>query len=428
MTEQNGGYKIVLTSDLPTMSDFGDDAFMAFMCTFPNGVVRRFLEKYLKPNLDEQGRPVFASYGLRKVESVLAREFGEENVVVSHPETLDEHVGDDTRVIGISSHDPMGLAYVSRTYNSIIQFGGEPVNYFYFKQLMDHPVLRERDRERTKLMVGGPGAWQIAETNMQDAFGIDTLVHGDATRDLPGVIHDVLDGKDIGREVRLSPVDPATDDVPLIIKPASFGCVEITRGCGRACKFCYPTTRKRYSFPIDYIMKEVEVNVRGGSKSIFVVTDDIFLYETKPNFVPNREKLVELFSRIAAYPGVEEIHLSHSAMAPVVSDPKMVEEITPFLLEKTRRRLNKKPFITTEIGVETGSARLLKKNMPGKALPFSADEWPEIVDTGLGILNDNSWYPLCTFLTGTPDETEEDVLATLELFDRIKDPTNAALT
>ncbi len=63
----------------------------------------------------------------------------------------------------------------------------------------------------------------------------------------------------------------------------------------------------------------------------------------------------------------------------------------------------------------------MNKNMPGKALPFSADEWPEIIDTGLGILNDNSWYPLCTFLTGTPDETEKDVLATLELMDKISD-------
>jgi radical SAM superfamily enzyme YgiQ (UPF0313 family) len=197
--------------------------------------------------------------------------------------------------------------------------------------------------------------------------------------------------------------------------------VEITRGCGRGCQFCYPTTRKRYSFPIDFVMKEVETNVKGGSKSIFIISDDIFLYEVGPNFVPNRKKVVELFSKIASYPGIEDIHLSHAAMAPVVADPKMIEELSPILLEKSHRRMNGKPYTTTEIGVETGSVRLMKKGMRGKALPFKIEDWHEIIDTGLGILNDNSWYPLCTFLVGPPDETEEDVLATLELLDRIKD-------
>ncbi len=418
---ENGGAKIVLTSDLPTMSSFDDDPFMAFLCTFPHKIVHRFLAKYFEPKLDGQRRPVFASYGLRRVEALLVREFGEENVVVAHPETLHKFVGDETRIIGASSHDPMGLAYVSRTYNALLGFESDAVNYIYFKQLMEHPIIRGRDRQSTKLMVGGPGAWQIKEMNMQDAFGIDILVHGDAERDLLGVVHDVLNGKDVGREVQLSHVNPESDGIPTIVRPASYGCVEITRGCGRGCQFCYPTTRPRYSFPIEHIMKEVEVNVKGGSKSVFIISDDIFLYEVKPKFVPNREKIVELFSRIASYPGVEEINLSHAAMAPVVADPKMIEELSPILLEKTHRRYNGKPYATVEIGVETGSVRLMNKSMRGKALPYSVDDWHEIIDTGLGILNDNSWLPLCTFLVGPPDETEEDVLATLELFDRIKD-------
>jgi radical SAM superfamily enzyme YgiQ (UPF0313 family) len=152
-----------------------------------------------------------------------------------------------------------------------------------------------------------------------------------------------------------------------------------------------------------------------------VVTDDLFLYGVKPRFHPNREKLVKLFSSMAGYPGVEEIHLSHAAMAPVVADPGMIGELTPILLEKTKRRLNGEPYVTAEIGVETGSVRLMEKNMHGKALPFSVRDWHEIVDTGLGILNDHSWYPLCTFLVGTPEEEEEDVIQTLELLDRIED-------
>jgi len=403
------------------MSDFGNDPFMAFLCTFPYKLVKRVLEKYLVPKVDEDNHPIFASYGLRRVESVLVQEFGEENVVVAYQQHLDKFVGENTKIIGVSSHDPLGLAYVSRTYNALIGFGGEAVNYHYFKQLMEHPVIRGRNKKKTKLLVGGPGAWQIRETKTQDFFDIDILVHGDAEGDLVKYVREILDGKDVGREITLRAVDPRKDEIPTIRRPASYGCVEITRGCGRGCKFCYPTTRRRYSFPIQHILKEVEVNVSGGSNSVFVITDDIFLYETKPNFVPNRRKLVELFSKIAKVPGVEEIHLSHAAIAPVVADPKTVEELSPILLEKTRRRLDGKPYVTAEIGIETGSVRLMKKSMRGKSLPFKIENWQEIVENGLGILNDNRWYPLCTFLVGPPEETEEDVLATLELFDKIKD-------
>jgi len=415
------GVKIVLTSDEVTMSNFGDDAFQAFMCTFPIGFMGKFIEEKIGVEFHPDGRPKLASYGLRKVEALLQDRFGEENVVIAHPKMLHRFVGKDTKVIGISCHDPMGMAYVSTTYNSLIHVGGDAVNYHYFKKLLQHPAIANRDRKKTKLVAGGPGVWQINDTNMQDEFGIDTLLYGDAELDLPEIIQRIIDGEDVGKKVEMRPVDASRVNVPLIRGPASFGCVEITRGCGRNCQFCYPTLRRRYSFPLSYILKEVEINIKGGNKSAFLVTEDLFLYETHPNFVPNREAIVNLITSIARYPGVKEIHLSHAAMAPVVKDPKMVEEITPYLLEKTRRTLRGKKYVTAEIGVETGSIRILKKSMAGKALPFRVEEWHDIIDTGLGILNDNSWYPLCTFMTGTPDETEDDVLATLELFDRIKD-------
>jgi radical SAM superfamily enzyme YgiQ (UPF0313 family) len=80
----------------------------------------------------------------------------------------------------------------------------------------------------------------------------------------------------------------------------------------------------------------------------------------------------------------------------------------------------KKPFISVEVGIETGSVRLMKKYMKGKALPFSVDNWPELVVQGIGMMNDNDWWPLCTIMTGQPDETEEDVIATLNLIDDLR--------
>jgi len=172
-------------------------------------------------------------------------------------------------------------------------------------------------------------------------------------------------------------------------------------------------------------MKEVKTNINGGTGTIFTVTEDIFLYKSKPGFIPNREAIVKLYKTIASYPGVEHILLSHASLAPVIYDRKLLEELSPILLEKTRwtPELNKsysKRFVSVEVGIETGSVRLMKKYMKGKALPYSVDNWPELVVQGVGIMNDHDWWPLCTIMTGQPDETEDDVRATLDLIDDLR--------
>ncbi|MCK5561229.1 MAG: B12-binding domain-containing radical SAM protein, partial [Thermoplasmata archaeon] len=208
--------------------------------------------------------------------------------------------------------------------------------------------------------------------------------------------------------------------IPLIKHAATYGTVEVTRGCGRGCQFCSPTMRKKYSFPLSHILKEVEITINNGCKMIFPNSEDIFLYKSNAGFKPNRKEITKLFKGISTFPGVEYIHLSHASLAPIIYDPKILEEITPYLIDKTKRDLRGKKYVTVEVGVETGSVRLMKKYMKGKALPFSVDKWPELVVQGVGIMNDYDWYPLCTIMAGMPDEKEEDVLATLELIDDLK--------
>jgi radical SAM superfamily enzyme YgiQ (UPF0313 family) len=172
-------------------------------------------------------------------------------------------------------------------------------------------------------------------------------------------------------------------------------------------------------------MKEVEINIKDGATSIFTVTEDIFLYKCKERFIPNREAVVELFKTIASYPGVEHILLSHASFAPVIYDELLLEELTPILIEKTKwnpqtNQMYKQPFISVEMGIESGSVRLMNKHMKGKALPFSVDNWPELVVQAIGTMNDYDWWPLCTIMTGQPDETEEDIIATLDLIDNLR--------
>jgi len=419
--EGDGGYPIVLTASRAEANHYSNNPFAAFICTFPKKISGYLLKEHLS-NLEsnKDGTAKQTIYGLRKIESLLINEFGEHNVVVTHYDNLNKFIGKKTKIVGISTMDPLGLAYVSTTYNSLIGFGGEALNASEFKKLVTHPSIQ---KYKPKIVVGGAGSWQISEINAQANLGIDILFQGEGEHDIVTLFKKILNGEQVPPYYIAQ--KPNMEEVPLIKHAACYGMVEITRGCGRGCQFCSPTMRTKYSFPLDHIMKEVEINIKEGAKSIFTVTEDLFLYKSKPGFIPNREEIVKLYKSIASYPGVEHILLSHASLAPVIYDKKILEELTPILIEKTKwhpdtSKLYKQPFISVEIGIETGSIRLMRKHMKGKSLPFSVDNWPELVLEGIGIMNDYDWWPLCTIMTGQPEETEDDVRATLDLIDDLR--------
>jgi radical SAM superfamily enzyme YgiQ (UPF0313 family) len=419
--EDADGVSIVLAASRAEANEYDSNPFAAFVCTFPKKLSGYALKEYLS-NLEnnKDGSAKCTIYGLRKIESMLIDEFGKNNVVVSHYDNLHKFIGEKTKVVGISTMDPMGLAYVSTTYNSLIGFGGEALNASEFEKLVTHPSIQ---KYKPKIIVGGQGSWQINEAKAQEKLGIDLLFQGEGEKDLIDMFKKLMHRESVPKNFKAKKTE--REKVPLIEHAASYGMVEIMRGCGRGCQFCSPTMRTKYSFPIDHIMKEVEINIKEGSKSIFTVTEDIFLYKSKKNFIPNRKEIVKLYKTIASYPGVEYILLSHASFAPVIYDNKLLEELTPILIEKTKWNpktsyMYKKPFISIEVGIETGSVRLMNKYMKGKALPYGVDNWPELVVQAIGKMNDYDWWPLCTIMTGQPEETEEDVIATLNLIDDLR--------
>ncbi|MBI4416593.1 MAG: B12-binding domain-containing radical SAM protein [Euryarchaeota archaeon] len=417
------GVKIVLTAPRGEMSSYSGDPFSAFIAVFPEKVIPRPILRleWFRPNDNPDGSAKFVPYGLRKVEALLLDAgIPREDVVCCHPDNLERFVGPKTTVVGITSMDPMGLAYVSVTYNSMIAVPGESVDAREFRRIMENPVFRKYD---PVVIVGGAGAWQVRHAGMVERWGVDVLLHGEGELIVADLFKRALAGETLEKEVHGSKVP--IEFIPTIKGAASYGVVEITRGCGRGCQFCSPTNRRRHSLPLDHIMKEVEVNVRAGATEIFLATEDIFLYECGPRFEPNPEALETLFTAIARHPGVDYVHLSHLAIAPVAYDPRCVERISPILLEKTRytpkfRPNYKEPFVTALFGIESGSIRIMKKYMRGKIWPYPIEQYHEVNVQGVGILNDNRWKPMATLITGWPDETPDDTVETLELLDKLK--------
>ncbi len=420
------GKKIVLTASATEMSDFLNNPFIAFVGGFGKGPIPlSYVRKTLYPHHPKKsdGQASYAPYGLRKVESILLEGgFSPNDIVVANPEDLDIFIGPQTRVVGISSMDPTGMGYVSKTYSSIVG-GGEPMNRIEFRKLVMHPAIKKY-KNNLKIIVGGYGSWQLERQHVSESYGIDCVLMGGRPGPIVELFKKAVSGEPIPR---IAKADESLDnwnynlEMPLTTNVAIHGAVEISKGCGRNCQFCTPTMQHKIDVPIEKIMAEVALSTAQGSDHITLITEDLFLYGAKDKrFIPNREAVVNLCNKVAKHPGVKSIQAAHMSLAPVSHDPQMIKELAEVLIEKSWYSFGKKPIITAETGIETGSPRLMKKYMAGKMLPFQPEQWQDVVTNAFGILNDNDWYPLATLIIGLPDEKEEDMLQTLELMDKLK--------
>lgn len=421
------GKKIVLTAPLTESIDHAGFFIQMSLASIPGWmewVIDKKYPQWRDVPVNEDGSSGTAPAGLRVVEAVLAREFGRENVIVCYPEDLNKFLGPETRVVGISTHNPLGTTFAAGVYASIFGSSKEPVNSLYARKMFD-TIRTHPNRSNFKVVLGGSGSWQIGETNTHEEFGIDCVVSGRAEAvDTIDVFRKALDGDPIPRNV--DPHHPKSI-TEMIVPEArtSFGVIEMTTGCGRRCSFCMPDLNPRISFPKDQIMKAVEANVQAGNKQISLATEDMFVWRTDeaglPFFVPNRAELLDLYRDIVEYPGVEQITLSHSTMAPALVDPELIKQLSDMLLDHSPIRLKavsthpEGRALAPLIGIETGSVRIARKIMAGKSLPFDVKYWPHVVLEGLKVLNENNWFPVCTLIIGSPDETDEDSMATLDM-------------
>ena len=151
------GYKIVLTADRTLMSEYHGGLFLGFSACVPNGLIPdRFYFSLLCPSVgvNRDGSVGFASCGIRKIEAALLNHgFNREDVIVAHPEYLDKVVGPDTRVVGISETDPLGVAPATSAFTELL--GGEAYMAIKFRELLNHPALKML---KPKTVIGGPGA------------------------------------------------------------------------------------------------------------------------------------------------------------------------------------------------------------------------------------------------------------------------------
>jgi hypothetical protein len=275
------------------------------------------------------------------------------------------------------------------------------------------------------VIVGGSGGWQITQTDSWEELGVDCVVEGRSeSADTLALFDRALRGEPLPRQVDVA--HPKSREAILFPdKRTTFGVVEMTTGCGRRCRFCVPDLNPQIDMPRDKILAAVRANVRDGNKQVSLATEDMFIWgqvqTDTPFYFPNREALLDLYSAVVDTPGVEQHVLSHATIAPAVVDPVLIRQLSEKLLDKSPIHLphlsshSKHKALVPLIGLETGSVAMAKRIMPGKAVPFPIDEWPSVVVRGLEVLNANNWFPAMTLIVGNPDETDDDVRATLDV-------------
>jgi radical SAM superfamily enzyme YgiQ (UPF0313 family) len=377
----------------------------------------------LKNEVAPDGQAKYVPQGLRVVESLLLQRFSPDEIAVCYPDQLGQFVGDETRVVGIHAHNPLGITFATDVYAYFYGREAEPINAAEFRRLILHPALRQH-KPHLKLIVGGPGAWQIEKKNLQDEWQIDCLVDGESEEVVLPLFEAAVRGEALPR--RVEGRSPTLSRIPPLRHRSTFGAVEITRGCGRGCQFCSVALRAGKSIPLEQILRNVPVQVAEGADTILLVTEDIFLYEQGPRFTTNLPALKRLLESVAAVPGVQYVMLTHGTMAPLVKEPRIIEELSEVAVGKS---VNQHPASTHPekryanlfVGLETASVRLFNQHMKGKAYPYRPEQWPDVVLKGMEILNKHNWFPFCTFILGLPGETREDTKQSLDLLFALQD-------
>ena len=403
------GSRIVLTADRTLMSGYNGHIFLGFSACVPRGLIpdRLYFSLFCPAvEAEKDGSARFAPNGTRKIEAALLEYgFRREDVMVAHPEHLGKAVGPETRVLGITENDPLGIGPATSTFTQL--FGGEAYMAFKFRELLEHPAIKHY---RPRIILGGPGAWQIDEETRR-RLGIDCVVVGEGEKVAGPLFEKAVRGERIPGMVEGEVVE--ADRIPVIRGPTINGVVEIARGCGRGCAFCVPTLQNYRCLSIEHILKEVEVNKRAG-KDPLLHAEDVLRYGAKGLEI-NREAVVNLFKAVKGYPGVENVGISHFALASVATAPDLVEEISKILGAGEGGR-----FIGGQTGIETGSPKLIRRHMLGKCRPFSPEEWPDIVIRSFEILSENSWVPCATVILGLPGESDEDAEETARLVEELR--------
>ncbi|NLH16945.1 MAG: B12-binding domain-containing radical SAM protein [Phycisphaerae bacterium] len=361
---------------------------------------------------DSAGRAMLAPLGLRRIESsLLASGFSLEEVVITTPEALDRVLGPWTKVVGVSSSDPLGYGMSNTTTTSF--WGGELYTRFWMRQLLDK-IGRVKRQFGYKVIAGGPGAWQWRAYPDETAERvIDTVFEGYFEAEGPGRIRGLMDGRLSARHV-VGPM-PCVEQIRPIRGASCMGVVELSRGCGRGCRFCAMARVPMIHLPPEIICEDLRINRDAGVRAVVSGSEDFFRYGGS-GVRPNVDALCGLLEKMRAIEGLSFLQIDHANISTVM-------QLSDVELRRIRGLMNwRQPteFLWVNMGAESANGRLVAANSGGKIAPLNPDQWEDMIVGAGEKLTRTGFYGVFSLVLGLPGETAEDIRRTQALVDRLQ--------
>jgi len=417
------GFDVVLTTDRGMMSNYHGKEFLGFGTTgpvfveLPFGFSERFHTFLFAPKIktDKMGRPAQAPYGMRKIEAKLLD--AGINAAIIDPDHVPRYLK-SAKILMLSHHDYFGVNPPSSTWGVIL--GRETLNAYLFRRFMERIEGQIREAKRAgglRVMVGGPAAWQwLYYPDLVERWGIDTIFDGEGDRLIVEIVKNTLEGKTPPRYIYVGASEaPSVEEIPTIKGASINGLVEIGRGCPRGCAFCSVTLRPLRWYPLSKIEEELKVNARAGVIDGILHSDEVPLYGSN-GVELNPTALIELHKLAKRY--YRKVGWSHTTFVAVLLAErkygKLMTKIADIIEDEHQ------DWWGAEIGLETGSVRVAKQIMPGKAAPYKIEQWHEVVEESMAIMHELKLIPAVTLIVGLPGEQPDDVVQTIELIERLR--------
>ena len=126
---RSDGHPFILTAPLTEIIDnpgFFIQMGMASMPGWLEGIFNRKYPQWKDVPMNEDGSCASAPAGLRVLEEVLNKEFGADSCIIAHPDDVDRFIGPATRVVAISTHNPLGVTFAAGVYASMFGSSKNP--------------------------------------------------------------------------------------------------------------------------------------------------------------------------------------------------------------------------------------------------------------------------------------------------------------
>jgi len=405
---------VVLVAD-PTLSARYGVLFEGIFATaqtteVPGWLMRHFLAPPARADAD--GRARTAPLGVRRVEAALldSGALGPDDVAVTTPEAVGRLLGPWTKVVGVSSSDPLGHGMSNTTRRAFSS--GTLYTRLWTGRLMGR-LAEARRRCGFRIVAGGAGAWQYVHHPQEAArHGVDTVFEGYVEGDGAARLVAMVEGEEAPARVRSRAT--AAEAARPIRGPSTMGVVELSRGCGNGCRFCLMADRRLEHLAEETILSDVETNVADGARALVSSSEDFFRYGAEGRRV-HFERLRGLLARMQPVRRGALMQIGHAAITSVLQlDADELAEIRRLLAADPHAR-----HLWINLGLESANGRLVAANGPGKIAPFDPDDWEAMARDAADRLHRAGFFPLFSIILGLAGETPDDLARTHRLVERL---------